>query len=236
MSHKQNSKRSQTVKKCMEGLEINKLSIDSALENLRKIPSAKFDESIELAFHLGIDTKQADQQIRGTAILPAGTGKKIKVAVIAQGEFATQAKNAGADLVGDKDLLKDIESGKIEFDKLLATLDMMKDVGKLGRILGPRGLMPNPKDGTVTNDIVNAVENIKKGRQINFRAEKEGGVVHLSVGKKSFSNDDLIKNIKEAFLTLQKMKPSSAKGVFFKSIYIKSTMSPAFELDASKII
>lgn len=235
MSHKKNNKKQQKIDKIVSGLSGKKLSVVEALELIRKHEKAKFNESVELAFCLGIDTKQADQQIRGTVILPAGTGKSTRVAVVAQGDFAKDAQKAGADIVGSDELLREIESGKTDFDKLLATPDMMKNLGKLGRILGPKGLMPNPKDGTVTNNIFTAVENIKKGKQLSFRAEKDGGVVHMIIGKVKFSDAELTENLKEAFSTLQKMKPSATKGLYFKSVFIKTTMGPAFELDANLI-
>lgn len=234
MSHKKDSKRSKEVKKVLSTLKAGRLGVEEALEIVKKIPKVKFDEAIEIAVHLGIDTKQADQQIRTTVSLPAGTGKKVRVAVIAEGEDAKACKDAGADIVGYQELIKDIEEGKINFDKLLTSPKSMKDLGKLGRVLGPKGLMPNPKDGTVTNDLPKTVEEIKKGTKVNVRAEKDGGVIHMLVGRRSFSNQDLLTNIKEALSTLNRIKPSTAKGTYFKSAFIKSTMGPAIEFDALK--
>ncbi len=234
MSHNKNSKKKQANLKLLQGTEGKKLTVDKALELLKSAQKATFDETVELSVKLGIDTKQADQQVRSTVNLPAGTGKKVTVAVIAQGDQAKAATEAGADKVGAQDFIKEIEAGQIDFDKLLATPDMMKEMGKLGRILGPKGLMPNPKDGTVTANIFEAVRSIKLGQQVSFRAEKDGAVVQLPVGKASFSNADLEKNIREAVSTLQRIKPSGAKGVYFVSVYISTTMGPAIQLDPAK--
>lgn len=236
MSHKKNSKRKQQIKKILETIKDQKFNANEAVKYVKQFPPTKFDQSLEIVVHLGIDTKQADQQIRGTALLPHGSGKKTIVAVIADGDDAKAAQKAGADIIGSQDLISEIQKGNINFDKLVTTPPMMKEgVSKLGRVLGPKGLMPNPKDGTVTNNIENVVEDIKKGRQVSFRAEKDGGVVHVGIGKASFSDEELVDNVVEVISTLQKMKPSAAKGVFFKSAFIKSTMSGSVELDVHQI-
>jgi len=236
MSHKKNSKRKQKIKELASEYQGKKIEIKKALELLKEAPATNFDQSVEIALQLGIDTKKADQQVRGTASLPSGSGKKIKVAVIAQGDSAKAAKQAGADIVGAEDLLEEISKGNLDFDKLVATSDMMKDLGKLGRILGPKGLMPNPKDGTVVSPdkLAEAVEKVVKGVQVNFRAEKQGQVVHILAGKMSFSVEDLLTNIREILQTIHRCKPSSAKGTYFVSSFVKSTMGPAFEFDSLK--
>ena len=236
MSHRKNSKRKQKIKELLAPYASNKIAGDKAIELLKSMPEIKFDQTVEIAVKLGIDTKQADQQVRSTVSLPAGTGKKVRVAVIAQGDNAKAAKQSGADLVGDQDLIKEIEAGNINFDKLLASPDMMKEMSKLGRILGPKGLMPNPKDGTVTNEIGEAVKNIKMGTQVSFRAEKDGAIVQIPLGKLSFTLEQLSSNLKAAIETLQKIKPSAAKGVYFVSVYLSSTMGPSFQIDPTKAL
>jgi len=236
MSHKKNSKRQQKIKEVLGEFANKKVPADKAISLLKQMPVAKFDQTVELSVKLGIDTKQADQQVRSTVSLPAGTGKKVRVAVITQGDNAKAAQEAGADKVGAQDLVKEIENGVIEFDKLLASPDMMKDLGKLGRILGPKGLMPNPKDGTVTNEIGQAVKSIKLGQQVSFRAEKDGAIVQFPIGKVSFKEADLLTNLKAAIETLQKVKPSTSKGVYFISAYISTTMGGAIQVDPGKIL
>lgn len=240
MSSKTNSKRRQAFDKLSVKIQDKKLNLKDALVALREFPSTKFDQAIELVAHLGIDTKQADQNIRSTMTIPHGTGKKIIVAVIADGDMAAEAKEAGADIIGDEQLLHDIKNNKVEsFDKLIAQQKWMKDFAKmgLGRVLGPKGLMPNPKDGTVlSSGMKETVSNIKKGKQISFRAEKDGGIVHVTAGRLSFADQDLIENIQVIINTLQKIKPASCKGAYFKSLYIKSTMSGSIQLDLSSIL
>ena len=236
MSHKKNSKRQQKIKELTLEWANKKVPIDKAFELIKSAMTTKFDQSVELSVQLGIDTKQADQQVRSTVSLPAGTGKKVRVAVITQGDNAKAAKQSGADLVGDQDLIKEIEAGNINFDKLLASPDMMKEMSKLGRILGPKGLMPNPKDGTVTNEIGEAVKNIKMGTQVSFRAENDGAIVQIPLGKLSFTLEQLSSNLKAAIETLQKIKPSAAKGVYFVSVYLSSTMGPSFQIDPTKAL
>lgn len=236
MSHKKNSKRQQQITKLLSEHKNKKVAPDKAIELIKSMPEAKFDQTVELAVKLGIDTKQADQQVRSSLNLPAGTGKKVRVAVIAQGDNAKAAKESGADLVGSDDLIKEIEKGVIEFDKLLASPDMMRELGKLGRVLGPKGLMPNPKDGTVTNEIGQAVKSIKLGQQVSFRAEKDGAIVQLPIGKVSFAEADLLTNLKVAIETLQRIKPSGAKGLYFQSAYVSTTIGGSIQIDPTRVL
>lgn len=206
-----------------------------AIDFLKKIPPAKFDESVELAVRLGVDPKKSDQVVRGAITLPAGTGRKIRIAVFTSLPAQVEAaKTAGADLVGLEDLAEQVKAGNIDFDLLLATPDAMKVIGQLGQILGPRGLMPNPKDGTVTPDIANAVKNAKRG-QVRYRTDKAGNV-HCAIGKITFSADDLIKNLEAVIGALKKAKPSTAKGVYFRKISLSTTMGPGVIVDASGIV
>lgn len=230
------SKRQQKIQEVLAPLKDQKLDLNEALEVIKKFPETKFEQAVEIAVQLGVDTTQAEQNLRGVVQLPNGSGKKTKIAVVADGDQATAARDAGADIVGDEDLLKDIQAGKLDFDKLLSTQARMKDIGKLGRVLGPKGLMPNPKDGTVTNNMAEAVENIKKGKQVSFRTEKHGGVISFAVGRASFSNDELATNITEVINTLQKLKPATVKGTYFKSVNISTSMGGSVELDVNKIL
>ncbi|MBI1388737.1 MAG: 50S ribosomal protein L1 [bacterium] len=207
--------------------------IQEAIEMVKKRANAKFDETIEFVANLGIDVKKADQQVRGTVSLPHGTGRTVRVLVFAEGDQATQAKEAGADFVGSDDLAKEIQGGFTDFDVAIATPDMMRVVGRLGKVLGPRGLMPNPKTGTVTNEIEKAVQEFKAGR-IEYRADKAGSV-HVPVGKASFSPDKLLDNIRTIITQLQRVKPSAAKGTYFKSVFISSTMGPSVKLDPNDL-
>lgn len=204
------------------------------LELIKQCATAKFDESIDIAVNLGIDAKKTDQGVRGSVVLPAGSGKNVRVAVFAQGEQATEAEKAGAERVGFEDLSQDIQDGKIDFDLLIATPDSMPMVSRLGKILGPKGLMPNPKVGTVTSDVARAVQDAKKG-QVQFRNDK-AGVVHCSLGKASFSVDALKDNLETFFASLIKLKPIGAKGVYIKKITLSSTMGPSIDLDCSGFI
>ncbi len=235
MSHKKNSKRQQQIQKALGEFAGKKVNGSKAIEILKTMPNAKFDQTVELAVKLGIDTKQADQQVRSTVTLPAGTGKKIRVAVVAQGDNAKAAIEAGADKVGAQEFIKEIEDGFLEFDKLLASPDMMRDLGKLGRVLGSKGLMPNPKDGTVTNDIGQTVKSIKLGQQVSFRAEKDGAIVQFPIGKLSFKDEDLLANLKAGIETINRVKPSGAKGIYVISAYVTSTMGGSIQLDPAKI-
>lgn len=192
---------------------------------------AKFDETVDLAVRLGVDPRHADQMVRGAVVLPNGIGKEVKVLVFAKGEKETEAKEAGADFVGNDDLVEKIKEGWFGFDKAVATPDMMGTVGKIGRLLGPRGLMPNAKVGTVTFDIAKAVQELKSGK-IDFRVEK-AGIVHAPVGKVSFGAEKLLENIKAFLEIIQKMKPASSKGAYFKSIAVSTTMGPGVKVDTA---
>lgn len=217
-----------------EGLNRDDMkTIKEAVALAKKNATAKFDETIELVANLGIDPKKADQMVRGTVSLPHGTGKTVRVAVFAEGDLATQAKDAGADIVGSDDLAKDILGGTMDFDIAIATPDMMRVVGRLGKVLGPRGLMPNPKTGTVTADVAKAVEEFKAGK-IEYRADK-AGTVAVPVGKASFSEADLLDNVKLLLSTLQRVKPSAAKGTYFKSVFLSSTMGPSVKIDTNEM-
>ena len=204
-------------------------SVVDAVKALKQNATAKFDETIEIAMNLGIDPRHADQKVRGVVQLPHGTGKTMRVAVFAKGDKAEEAKAAGADLVGAEDLAEKVQAGEIDFDRVVATPDMMAVVGRLGKILGPRGLMPNPKLGTVTPNVAEAVK-AAKGGQVQFRAEK-AGIVHAGIGKASFSEDALIENVRAFVVAINRAKPSGAKGTFIKKVAISSTMGPGIKLD-----
>lgn len=193
----------------------------------------KFSESIDANIMLGIDPRKSDQTVRGATVLPHGTGKTVRVAVFAQGDKAEQAKAAGADIVGFEDLAEAIQGGEMNFDVVIASPDAMRVVGRLGQVLGPRGLMPNPKVGTVTPDVAGAVKNAKAG-QVRYRAEK-GGIVHCSIGKTSFSEEQLLENLQAVLVDLKKAKPASAKGVYFKKVTVSSTMGPGVLLDKKEL-
>ena len=203
-----------------------------AVRILKEFPSAKFDETVEVAFRLGVDPRKADQAIRGTVSLPHGTGKTARVAAFAIGEKAREATEAGADIVGGEELVEQVMKGEIDFDAAVATPDMMSTVGKAGRVLGPRGLMPNPKTGTVTSDIGKAVNDIKGGR-IEYRADRTGNV-HAIIGKKSFSEEQLFENYLAIVDEVLRSKPSSAKGRYIKSLALSATMSPGIRIDPTK--
>ncbi|BCU80379.1 50S ribosomal protein L1 [Polycladomyces abyssicola] len=205
-----------------------------ALQLVKELASAKFDETVEAAFRLGIDTKRADQQVRGAVVLPHGTGKTKRVLVFAKGEKAKEAEQAGADYVGDEDLINKVSQGWFDFDVVVATPDMMGQVGKLGRILGPKGLMPNPKTGTVTFDVAKAVQEIKAGK-IEYRADKAGNV-HAPIGKVSFDVEKLVENLQALAEALIKAKPAAAKGQYMKSVTVSSTMGPGISINPARFM
>ena len=208
--------------------------IDEAVKIIKAAAKTKMDQTVELALNLGIDPRHSDQQVRGVVTLPSGTGKTVRVAVFAKGDRAEQAKKAGADLVGAEDLAAKVEAGEIEFDRCIAAPDMMALVGKLGKVLGPRGLMPNPKLGTVTPNVAEAVKNAKGG-QVEFRAEK-AGLVHAGVGKTSFSEEAIAENIKAFVGAIARSKPTGAKGTFIKKVSLSSTVGPGVKLDVSGLV
>ena len=207
--------------------------IEEAVEVLKSFPPSKFDETVEFSARLGVDPKHADQQVRGTVLLPHGTGKLVRVLVMTRGEKEQEAKNAGADFVGSVEFIEKIKEGWFEFDIAIATPDMMGEVGKLGKLLGPRGLMPNPKSGTVTFDVAKAVREAKAGK-IEYRVDK-GANIHVPVGKMSFEKQALVENVKALMQELVRAKPSVAKGKYVKSIYISSTMGPSLAIDAASL-
>jgi large subunit ribosomal protein L1 len=207
--------------------------IDAALGLVKQFASAKFDESVDVAVNLGIDASKSDQQVRGSTVLPHGTGKTVRVAVFTSGKNADAAREAGADIVGLEDLAEKVKAGQLDFDVVVASPDAMRIVGQLGQILGPRGLMPNPKVGTVTPDVAGAVRNAKAG-QVRFRADK-AGVLHCTIGKASFDVQKLHENLNALLADLQKSKPAAAKGVYLKRISVSSTMGPGVQVDQSSL-
>jgi large subunit ribosomal protein L1 len=225
---------SKRMKKVNEGLDKAKLyPAREALDILKSKSAVKFDETVDVALILGIDAKQSDQTVRGMVSLPFGTGKVVRVAVFAKGNKADEAKAAKADLVGDDDLIEKIQKGELGFDRAIATPDMMASLGKVAKILGPKGLMPNPKLGTVTMDVKGAVEKAKAG-QVEFRAEK-AGTVHAGIGKLSFGTEKLIANLKAFVAAVEKAKPAGSKGVFLKKIALSSTQGPGLKLDLADV-
>lgn len=204
-----------------------------ALNLVKELATAKFDESVDVSIRLGIDARKSDQTVRGSVVLPSGTGKTIRVAVFAQGDNAEKAKQAGADIVGFEDLAEQIQAGKMDFDIVIATPDAMRVVGKLGQVLGPRGLMPNPKVGTVATDVAKAIKNAKGG-QVQYRADKNG-IVHCTIGRATFSADDLKVNLEALLADLKKSKPSASKGVFLQKITVSSTMGPGLAIDQGSL-
>jgi large subunit ribosomal protein L1 len=208
-------------------------TLDEAIELVKKTASAKFDESVDVAVNLSVDARKSDQNVRGSTVLPRGTGKTVKVAVFADGPQAAEAQQAGADVVGLEDLADQVKKGEYDFDIVIATPDTMKVVGKLGQILGPRGLMPNPKVGTVTKDVAKAVEDAKAG-QVQFRIDK-AGIIHCAIGKVSFDSDALRENFDTLLSALQKSKPAAAKGQFFKRVTLSTTMGPGIRVDRASL-
>ena len=228
------SKKGKKYVEAAKQIEAGKLySIEEAIELVKKTTTAKFDASVDVVFKLNLDTRHADQQLRGAIVLPNGTGKTKRVCVIAEGPKAEEAKNAGADVVGGQEILDEIAKGWLEFDVMIATPDQMPKLGKLGRVLGPKGLMPNPKTGTVTMDVAKAVREVKQGK-IDFKVDKSG-IVHTSIGKVSFSAEQIRDNAKEFISTLNKLKPTAAKGTYIKSIYLSSTMSAGIKIDPKTV-
>jgi large subunit ribosomal protein L1 len=206
------------------------LALKDAISLLKKMNLPKFDPSVDLHFHINVDPKKSDQMVRGTVVLPHGTGKKVRVAVFCKGENEKLAKEANADHVGGNDLIDKVAAGFLDFDCAIATPDMMKDLSKLGKVLGPRGLMPSPKTGTVTNDIVKAIEDVRRGK-VEFRVDKQCGI-HLSVGKLSFTEDKIYENASRVIEMVNEAKPASVKGKFIKSVFISSTMNCGLKLAA----
>ncbi|MBX3072617.1 50S ribosomal protein L1 [Candidatus Obscuribacterales bacterium] len=210
------------------------VSAAEAIKILKEEKSVKFDPTVEIAFRLGINTKLNDQQIRSTVTLPGGTGKEVRIAVVAKGEKVQEALDAGADHAGSEDLAEKIGGGFLDFDKLVATPDCMAMLSKLGKVLGPKGLMPNPKDGTVTTDVGKTIKELKAGK-VSFRAEKNGGLVQMAIGKLSFEDERLLQNVNAVVDVINKVKPPSVKGTYIKSIYVSSTMGPGVKLDLGSL-
>jgi len=208
--------------------------LDEAVSVVKNLASAKFDETVEIALKLNVDPRHADQMVRGSVVLPSGTGKTVRVAVVARSAKADEAKNAGADIVGAEELIEDIQKNIINFDVLIATPDMMGLVGKVGRILGPKSLMPNPKTGTVTMDVAQAVNNAKSG-QVNFRVDKQGNI-HAGLGKVSFTKEQLLDNVNAFVRMINKHKPATSKGRYIKTAALSLTMSPSVKLDAQELL
>jgi large subunit ribosomal protein L1 len=228
------AKLTKRTKAFREKVEAEKVySVKEALSLLKEVSAVKFDESVEVAVNLGVDARKSDQQVRGSTVLPKGTGKTVKVAVFAQGAQADAAKTAGADAVGFEDLAEAMQKGDIDYGVVIATPDAMPIVGKLGKVLGPRGLMPNPKVGTVTTDVKQAVENAKGG-QVRYRTDKNG-IIHCAIGKVSFDVDSILENLNSLLGDLKKAKPSAAKGVYLKKISLSTTMGPGVQIDQATL-
>lgn len=229
------SKLSKRLKNLNQKVDANGVyDVEGGVSVLKTLASAKFDETVEIALRLGVDPRHADQMIRGAVVLPHGTGKTVRVAVFAKGIKADEARNAGADVVGDDDLAEEIKNGNINFDMVIATPDMMALVGKVGRILGPKGLMPNPKLGTVTLDVAKAVSNAKGG-QVNFRVDKKGNI-HAPIGKASFEVQKIKENMLEFVRAVNRLKPATAKGKYIKNSSLSLTMSPAVRIDSQELL
>jgi len=208
-------------------------SVEEAMDIVKKAPAAKFDESVDLSLRLGVDPKHADQMVRGAIVLPHGIGKTVRVAVFAKGEKEREAREAGADVVGAEDLVEKIQGGFMDFDSTIATPDLMGQVGRLGKVLGPRGLMPNPKMGTVTFDVGRAVREVKAGK-VEFRVDKAGNV-HVQVGRKSFPQESLVANVMALLEAIVKAKPAASKGVYLRSLTLSTTMGPGIPVDAQRV-
>jgi large subunit ribosomal protein L1 len=208
-------------------------SVEEAMDIVKKAPAAKFDETVDLSIRLGVDPKHADQMVRGAIVLPHGIGKTVRVAVFAKGEKDREAREAGADVVGAEDLVEKVQGGFMDFDSTIATPDLMGQVGRLGKVLGPRGLMPNPKLGTVTFDVARAVREIKAGK-VEFRVDKAGNV-HVPIGKKSFAQENLVANAMTLLEAIVKAKPAASKGIYLRSITLSTTMGPGIHVDAQRV-
>lgn len=228
---KQLTKRAKAINELVDAQKV--YSAVEAFELLAKLPQAKFLESVDISLNLGVDPRKSDQVVRGATVMPNGTGKTVRVAVFAQGANAEAAKAAGADVVGFEDLAESIKAGNMDFDVVIASPDAMRIVGQLGQVLGPRGLMPNPKVGTVTPDVAGAVNNAKSG-QVRFRTDKNG-IIHASIGKVNFDAVKLQENLKALITEVNRLKPSSAKGIYLKRVTVSSTMGPGLMVDASSI-
>ncbi len=228
------AKLSKRAKVIAEKVELGKsYAIDDAIALLKDLPKAKFLESVDVSINLGVDPRKSDQVVRGSSVLPNGTGKDVRVAVFTQGENATKATEAGADIVGMDDLAESVKKGEMDFDVVIASPDAMRVVGQLGQILGPRGLMPNPKVGTVTADVATAVKNAKSG-QVRFRTDK-GGIIHCSIGKIDFEGNAIKENLTALIAELQKLKPSSAKGIYLKKISLSTTMGAGVSVETASL-
>ncbi|HHZ69409.1 MAG TPA: 50S ribosomal protein L1 [Methylococcaceae bacterium] len=228
------AKLTKRAKIIQEKVDFNKAySVDDAVSVLKEVALSNFNESVDVCINLGVDARKSDQNVRGATVLPNGTGKTVRVAVFTQGENADLAKAAGADIVGMDDLAAEVKKGVMDFDVVIASPDAMRVVGQLGQILGPRGLMPNPKVGTVTPDVAQAVKNAKSG-QVRYRTDK-AGIIHCSVGKVSFEGDAIQQNLQALIADLKKAKPSSAKGIYLKKITLSSTMGPGLSIDKASI-
>ncbi|MBA3721350.1 MAG: 50S ribosomal protein L1 [Parachlamydiaceae bacterium] len=225
------SKRTREIAKSLDALKA--YSLQDAIDILKKCPPVKFDQSVEIALKLGVDPRRSDQTVRGTVSLPNGTGKTLRILVFAKGDKMKEALAAGADYVGNDELFEKVNGGWTDFDAVISTPDMMRDVGKLGKVLGPRGLMPTPKAGTVTTDITKAVNELKLGK-IEFKLDRHG-VVNNGVGKVSFTQDKLLQNIMSLLNAIQRAKPASAKGNYMRSLVVSSTMGPGLKIDLSKL-
>lgn len=227
-------KLSKKQKSLAEKLDAEKIySVDEAIKTIKELATAKFDETIEVAMNLGVDPRHADQMVRGVVSLPSGTGKDVRVAVFARGDKAEAATEAGADKVGAEDLMEEMQSGKLDYDRVIASPDMMGVVGRLGRVLGPKGLMPNPKAGTVTMDVTKAINDIKAGK-IEYRLDKTN-IIHVPVGKVSFGSEKLAENFQTLMSAIIKAKPQAAKGQYMKSVVLTTTMGPGVKVNPAKI-
>ncbi|MGY3725178.1 LSU ribosomal protein L1P [Granulicatella balaenopterae] len=228
------AKKSKQYLEAAKKVDATKLySVEEAIALAKEIDFAKFDASVEVAYRLGVDPRKADQQLRGAVVLPNGTGKTQRVVVFAKGEKAKEAEAAGADYVGDSDLAQKIQGGWFDFDVIVATPDMMGEVGRLGRVLGPKGLMPNPKTGTVTMDVTKAIEEIKAGK-VTYRVDKVGNI-HVPIGKVSFSEEKLVENFKTIHETLMRIKPATVKGQYVRNIAVTTTFGPGVKVDAASL-